>query len=206
MAGFGAKNPYFRKIKEEPEGKLPVYEDKAVKIGRLVKADLTLQMASGKLYADDELAESVDEFISGTLAMETDDMLDVVASEVYGVQVEGKLVRYNIKDDPPAGGVTYYKKLMRQRKVFYQGYFYPLVKASLGSDTASTKTDSITFGTTNTTFIVFTCNSGDWRLVETFETEAEAIDWVKNFTPASADAGTGGGAGGTELRHASSKI
>ena len=60
MASFGAKNPYFRKIKEEPEGKLPVYEDNPVKIGRLVKADLSITMASGKLYADDELAESVE--------------------------------------------------------------------------------------------------------------------------------------------------
>ena len=84
--------------------------------------------------------------------------------------------------------------------------FFPLVKASLGSDTASTKTDSITFGTTNTTFIIFPCNSGDWRFTEEFDTEAEAIAWVKAFTPASDDAGTGGGAGGTELRHASSKI
>ncbi|WP_300763778.1 hypothetical protein [uncultured Oscillibacter sp.] len=206
MASFGAKNPYFRKIKEEPEGKLPVYEDNPVKIGRLVKADVTLQMASGKLYADDELAESVDEFVSGSLAMETDDMLDDVASEVYGVQVEGKQVRYNIQDDPPPGGLAYYKKLMRRRRVLYKGIYFPLVKASLGSDTASTKTDSITFGTTNTTFIIFPCNSGDWRFTEEFATEEEAIAWVKAFTPASADANTGGGTGGTELRHASSKI
>ena len=60
MASFGAKNPYFCKVKEEPEGALPTYEGEPVKIGRLVKADLTLQMASGKLHADDELAESVE--------------------------------------------------------------------------------------------------------------------------------------------------
>ena len=57
MPSFGAKNPYFCKIKEEPEGTLPVYEGDPVKIGRLVKADLTIQMASGKIFADDGLAE-----------------------------------------------------------------------------------------------------------------------------------------------------
>ena len=58
MASFGAKNPYFAPIESEPEGTLPVYKGEPVKIGRLVKADLALTMASGKLYADDELAES----------------------------------------------------------------------------------------------------------------------------------------------------
>ena len=79
MASFGAKNPYFCKVKEEPDGALPTYEGDPVKIGRLVKADLTIQMASGKLFADDGLAESVEEFASGSIAMETDDMLDDVA-------------------------------------------------------------------------------------------------------------------------------
>ena len=156
MASFGAKNPYFCKVKEEPDGKLPVYDGEPVKIGRLVKADLSITMASGKLYADDELAESVEEFASGSLAMETDDIIDSVASVVYGTTVEEKTVHYNTKDDPPSGGLAYYKKLMRKRKVLYKGVFHPLVKASLGNDSASTKTDSITFGTSSTTFTVFT--------------------------------------------------
>ena len=191
MASFGAKNPYFCKVKEEPEGALPTYEGDPVKIGRLVKADLTIQMASGKLFADDGLAESVEEFASGSIAMETDDMLDDVASVVYGTKVEEKLVRYNTADDPPSGGLAYYKKLMRRRKVFYKCIFVPLVKASLGNDTAQTKTDSITFGTTATTFTVFACDNGDWRLTEVFAAEEEALAWVKSrFAPA--DAGAAG--------------
>ena len=134
MASFGAKNPYFCKVKEEPDGKLPVYDGEPVKIGRLVKADLSITMASGKLYADDELAESVEEFASGSLTMETDDIIDSVASVVYGTTVEGKTVHYNTKDDPPSGGLAYYKKLMRKRKVLYKGVFHPLVKASLRSE------------------------------------------------------------------------
>jgi len=186
MPSFGAKNPYFCKIKEEPEGTLPVYEGDPVKIGRLVKADLTIQMASGKIFADDGLAESVDEFASGSVAMETDDILDSAASVIYGTTVDGKTVHYNTKDDPPSGGLAYYKKLMRKRKVLYKGIFHPLVKASLGNDSASTKTDSITFGTSSTNFTVFAAANGDWRITEEFDTEEEAIAWVKGrFAPAS---------------------
>ena len=186
MPSFGAKNPYFCKIKEEPEGTLPVYEGDPVKIGRLVKADLTIQMASGKIFADDGLAESVDEFASGSVAMETDDILDSAASVIYGTTVDGKTVHYNTKDDPPSGGLAYYKKLMRKRKVLYKGIFHPLVKASLGNDSASTKTDSITFGTSSTNFTVFAAANADWRITEEFDTEEEAIAWVKGrFAPAS---------------------
>lgn len=181
MASFGAKYPYFNPVAEEPEGQLPVYKDQdPVRIGRLVKADLTVNLASGKLFADDGLAESVDEFSSGSIAMETDDMEDPVAAEVYGCKVEDKEVHYNVGDDPPAGGLAYFKKLMRRKKVLYKGYFYPLVKAALGNDTAQTKTDSITFGTNNTTFTVFACESGDWRLTEEFQTETAVIAWIKD--------------------------
>lgn len=198
MASFGAKNPYFAPIKSEPEGKLPVYEGEPVKIGRLVKAELTLTMASGKLYADDELAESAEEFVSGAIAMETDDVLDSVASVIYGATVTDKTVVYNTSDNPPPGGLTYYKKLMRRGKLVFKGYYYPRVKAALGNDTAQTKADSITFGTSSTTFTVSNANNGDWRHTEEFDTEADAIAWVKSvLTTTDASGASTGGAEGT---------
>lgn len=180
MASFGAKYPYFNPTASEPEGKLPVYKNpEPVRIGRLVKADLTVNLASGKLFADDGLAESVEEFSSGSIAMETDDMEDSVAAVVYGAEVKDKEVRYTTLDAPPAGGLAYFKKLMRRKKVIYKGYFYPLVMASLGNDTAQTKGDSITFGTNNTTFTVFACEDASWRITKEFETEPEVIAWIK---------------------------
>ena len=179
MASFGAKNPYFAPIESEPEGALPVYKGEPVKIGRLVKADLTLTMASGKLYADDELAESAEEFVSGSIAMETDDILDTVASVIYGATVKEKTVVYNTSDNPPPGGLAYYKKLMRHGKLVFKGLFFPRVKAALGNDAAQTKADSITFGTSTTNFTVSNANNGDWRFTEEFETEDAALAWVK---------------------------
>ena len=179
MASFGAKNPYFAPIESEPEGELPVYKGEPVKIGRLVKADLTLTMASGKLYADDELAESAEEFVSGSIAMETDDILDTVASVIYGATVKEKTVVYNTSDNPPPGGLAYYKKLMRHGKLVFKGLFFPRVKAALGNDAAQTKADSITFGTSTTNFTVSNANNGDWRFTEEFETEDAALAWVK---------------------------
>lgn len=186
MAQFGAKRPIFNPIDTQPESALPTYKEAApLVIGKLVKADLSVTLASGKLFADDGLAESVDEFASGAVAMETDDMVDEVASKLYGATVVEKEVHYKAGDTAPEGGLAYYKVLMRNGKKIFKGYFYPRVKAVLGNDTAQTKGDSITFGTSATSFNVFRCNSDDWRITEEFETEAECVAWCnKKLTPA----------------------
>lgn len=179
MAGFGAKYIKFNPIKETPKKALPVYEDSdPVQLGALVKADLSVTSASGKAFGDDELKESLDEFSYATLAVETLDMLDEVASTLYGCTVEDKLVHYKYGDVPPEGGLAYYKVLMRDGKKFFKGIFHPRSKAALGNDSAQTRTDTITFSTTSTSFTIFTCNSGDWRLTETFDNEEDAIQWV----------------------------
>lgn len=184
MPSFGAESPFFCPVAEEPEGKRPIYSGDPVKIGRLVKADLSVTLASGKLFADDVMSESVDEFAGGSIAMETDDMIDSVSSIVYGVEVQDGTVHYNVGDDPPKGGLGYLKKLMRNKKVLYKAFFYPLVKAVLGNDTAQTKTDSITFGTAAITFSVFACETGVWRDTHEAATRAEALAWVKEqFNP-----------------------
>lgn len=179
MASFGAKYPRFNPIATEPDAALPTYGPAApVSLGRLVKADTTVAMASGKLYADDELAETVDEFSSASIAMETDDIVDESAAIVYGCTVTEKKVSYKAGDSAPLGGLAYYKVLMRRGKKLFKGFFYPKVKAVLGNDNAATKADSITFGTSNTTFNVFACNTGEWRITEELDTEAEAKAWV----------------------------
>ena len=199
MAHFGARHIKFNPIKEQPEDALPVYSDKApVKIGRLVKADLTVNMANGELYCDDELGESLSEFSSGTLAVETDDMLDDVASVVYGCQVVDKTVHYKYGDTPPEGGLGYVKGLMRRGVKSFKSVFYPRTKATLGNDSAQTRGNSITFGTTSTTFTIFTCNSGDWRLTEDFANEQEAKAWVDKMLAGKPAGGENPSGGGTD--------
>lgn len=109
---------------------------------------------------------------------ETDDMVDDAASVVYGCTVAEKEVHYKYGDTPPEGGLAYYKVLVRRGVKSFKGFFYPRAKAALGNDTAQTRADSITFGTSSTTFTIFSCNSGDWRVTKEFDTEAEVKAWV----------------------------
>jgi len=178
MASFGAKYPMFAPIKTEPETGMPTY-DTPVAIGRLIKADMSISMASGKLYGDDALAESADEFSSATIAMETDDMTDDVAGVVYGAKVTDKLVTYSAEDQAPMGGLSYLKYMMRNGVKSYKAIFYPKVKPIIGNDNAQTKGDSITFGTNSTNFTVYETNDGIWRQTEEFADLASARAWQR---------------------------
>ena len=171
MAQFGAKRPVFAPIKTTPDGALPTYDyEKKVTIGKLVKADLTVTNASGELYGDDALAEKVDMFASGSLALETDDKTDEVQTALHGAtkDVESGEVTDSDGDVAPRGGLVYYKVIMRKGIRYFKGIFHPETKAILGNDSAATKGSSITFGTSNTTFTIFRCNSGAWRITPCF--------------------------------------
>ena len=172
MAQFGAKRPRFAPVTDTPAGAIPTYDaEKVVTIGKLVKADLTVTNASGELYADDALAEKVDMFASGVLALETDDKTDEVHAAIHGAtkDIESGEVTDSDSDNAPRGGIVYYK-----------GVFLPLCKAILGNDSAATKGSSITFGTSATSFTVFRCDSGAWRITKEFTgegAEANCIAW-----------------------------
>lgn len=182
MAAFGAKCLKYAQIKTEAAGKLPTYDvTKKVELGRLVKADLTVNFASGTLYADDTLAEQMDEFASGTIAAEVDELEDENASIIYGAVInELQEKEDNTGDEIPFGGLAYYKSLVKNGKKFFRGYFYPKVKAQLGNDNAATKASSITLAAAPITFTVLEPNNGTWRYTKKFDTEADVIQWIDN--------------------------
>lgn len=182
MAGFGARYIQFAPFTgDEPIDALPKYGVK-VNFGRLVKAEIAVSMASGKIYGDDVLDESVDEFISATLNVETTDMTLENEAAIYGSKLTGsdstkKELVDSTEDVVPYGGITYIKVLMRKGKKIFRAYYLPKVKAMFSTDTANTKTDSITMASTPVSFTVFEPNTGAWRYREEFSTFAEAKTW-----------------------------
>lgn len=180
MAAFGAKYIKFAKINKEERGELPTYESgKVITLGDLVKADLTVNFATGELYADDKLAEKVEEFISGSIAAEVDEMDEEEASVIYGEKINEQGERMDhAGDSAPYGGLAYYKTLVKNGVKFFRGYFYPKVRAALGNDNAATKSSSITLATTPITFTVHEPENGNWRYVKKFDSETEVRAWV----------------------------
>ena len=93
MAEFGAKYPCFK----------PDTAEAGIVLGKLVAANLTVNLASGELFADDALDEQLSEFASGSLAMETNDLTDENAAVVYGCNVNDMVVTYNVGNTAPSG-------------------------------------------------------------------------------------------------------
>ena len=168
MAGFGANYPCFK----------PEDAEAGVKLGKLVSANLTVNLASGELYADDSLAEQVSEFSSGSIAMETDDMVDETAAVVFGCKVSEGEATYGKDDTAPMGHLAYYKVLMRSGKKYFKGFYYPRARAALGNDNAQTRGNSITFQTTSTTFTIFADDSGTWRKTKICDTAEDVKSWI----------------------------
>ena len=178
MAAFGAKYIKFAPIKTEPATGMPTY-DTPVTLGDLVKAELTINLASGEIYGDDRLAEKLEEFSSGSIAVEVVDMTDTVESTLFGSAYdESTGLVDNTSDNIPYGGLGYCKVLVRNGKKVYRAIFYPKTKASQGTDSANTKGSSITFASTPVNFTVHEPNDGDWRHRKVFDTEAEAKAWI----------------------------
>ena len=115
----------------------------------------------------------------GAVGRETDDKTDEVHAAIHGAtkDTQSSEVTDSDGDVAPRGGLCYYKVIIRNGVRYFKGVFHPLVKAILGNDSAATKGSSITFGTSATTFTVFRCNSGAWRITKEFTSESECIAW-----------------------------
>ena len=181
---IGAKYPCFAPIATTPVGDLPTYNAPVVVIGELISAALSVTLASGELYSDDALNIKVSDFVSGSVAMQTDGLDDEVVEAIYGATIEadGTLVTYNTSDEAPYGGLAYYAKMKSKAGgTYFKGYFFPKVQAAMGNDSVTTKSNSPTFSTSNINFTVMPADNGDWMKTEILESESEAKAWVASM-------------------------
>ena len=181
MAGFGAMYPCFAPFAaDETTTAMPTYSGGVV-VGELISANMTVTLASGEIWGDNKKIESISEFASAAIPMETVDMVDASAEVIYGVTVTDGEAHYKPGDEAPYGGLCYIKNIQRGSKKLFKGYFYPKAQAAVGNDNAQTKGSSITFQTTTTNFSIMAplYDEGSWLITKTFETLAEAKTWIE---------------------------
>ncbi|MCI8549176.1 MAG: hypothetical protein HFI68_01060 [Lachnospiraceae bacterium] len=177
MAAFGAKYINFAPVTKEPEKGLPLY-GRRMEIGEPVKTELAVKVVTGELYADNRLKEREDEFVSGSLVVEVDDMTKETEAGIYGEAYEAREIVDRDSNHTPYGGLGYYKTLQRNEERIYEAHYYPKVKAVLGMDNAGTEGSSDFFTTKTITFMICEPASGEWRYRKEFTSEAEAISYI----------------------------
>jgi len=178
MAQMGLKYMAWGKIASETDLAVPTYEG-AKQVGAMVSLNVTVNNSEGELHADDMLKEYASEFSSADLTAEVDHIeLEDQAEMLGATYTEDGEYQAGSDDTAPYGGVGGYQVLMVNGVRKYRCWFYPKAKASQPDIDASTKNDSISFGTQPIKMKVTAPKFGPWYCAKEFVSEAEAKEYI----------------------------
>ena len=181
MATTGIKHPVFAPISSRTAGAKPTYST-GILLGKATKADITINTAEGKLYADDSLAEYDTKFQSGSVALGVDELTPAKKAALFGYTVDstsGKTVlKKGASDTAPHGGFGYYKtKKIDGVKKYEVKWMYDVVFRET-NDNAETVNENINFQTVEVTgeiLPVIGLGNDDWCEEQVCDSEAAAI-------------------------------
>ena len=193
MSQYGAFEGRWAPITAETEDKLPTYGN-TISLGALSKCTDNLSFTGLTAEGDDRVVDSLDDFTSGTVDIEYDaGVANEAIAAVHGhtVNEEGEIV-YSTDDAAPYGGYCFLTKNVHGDEKFFQGIFYPKLKAVPQGKAYNGKKQS---GTTLTGDKIHAnleaALNGQYKIVsKEFKTIAEARAWLdtKLKAPAAAAA------------------
>jgi hypothetical protein len=183
MGAIGLKHPVFAPVSTEPAGSLPTYGSGLV-VGKAMEANVSIEHQSAMLYADDEIAESDRGFLSGTITLGVDDLINEAVIAMLGSQAKTiesvDVIRDAALYEPSYGGFGYYRVRKKNGVRLIRAFWYYKTKWVQPSEDAKTKAGAIEWQTPSITGDIFTVADSDetWRDKADFTTEADAIAWL----------------------------
>ena len=195
MAKIGLRNFRYGILTEQSDGSATYGTAKTPAKAISCKVDISNNDA--KLYADDGLAESDTSFQSGTVTLGIDDEDDVTMADMLGHEItNGEIVR-NGDDVAPYVGLGRILTKMVNNVYKYKVEFLYKVKFSEPSQENNTRGESVEFGTSEIVGQVAKLGNGNWSVAKTFNTMAEAQEYLDSFfgsaTPATVTYNANGG-------------
>lgn len=176
MAYYGLSNPWIAKLDPETSKYLEGF-----KCGTAVGTEVNPQYNESKLYGDNVLQESLKEFKYADVTLTTTSMPIEAANVVFGHTIDKtkKSIVYNASDEANYVGYGFFASEMINGKATYIAVVLPKVKFSEGTESYTTKGDSIEFKTPSLSGNAMADATGNWKKKQTFDTEAEAIAYIK---------------------------
>lgn len=180
MAKIGLNNFRYGFLTEAQDG-TPSYSG-AHKPAKAISCNVSVTNNEAKLYADDMLAESDTSFAGGTVEMGIDDEDTQTMADLLGHEVssEGEMVR-NASDMARYVGLGRVITKMVNNVYKYKAEFLYKVKFSEPSQENSTKGESVEFATSTISGVLSALANGEWSKTQTFDTKAEAIDYIETL-------------------------
>lgn len=185
MAMIGLKYPVVGKYSES--GGTVSHTDGMV-LAKAIQANMSINLFSATLYADDGLAESDKGFQDGTIDLNIDDLSQDAAKFIFGANeaaggVTGddttKMLVYKGDDDVPDVGVGFYAPRKKSGVRSYRAIFFTRVKFGYPNETLDTKGEQVTYGTPTIQGTIQLDATGEWKREITVADEAKAIAWLK---------------------------
>lgn len=138
---IGLQDLYYSVIKMEND--VEEYSTPKV-LSKAMKADLTVNTAEAKLYADDALDESANEFINATLKLGIKDLNNEVLKEILGQEIDSNGILWAGDDEPPYLAIGFRAK---KGNGTYRYVWLLRGKFKLPNEAFETKGESITYKT-----------------------------------------------------------
>ncbi|MBP5309635.1 MAG: major tail protein [Lachnospiraceae bacterium] len=179
MAYVGLRKPYVAKYNRISK----TYSD-GFKYSHAVSLNITPNYAEASLFGDDMQVEYEKSFTNATISLGTTSTPIEAASVMFGhtVDLANKKVTYKATDEANYVGLG----VIAPEKVDGENKFVALIVLSAkfadSSEAFSTKADSLTFTTPTIEGSASAADDdGTWKITETFDDEASAEAFVKNY-------------------------
>ncbi len=183
MAYIGLKHPVFSPISSEPAGSVPVYGTGLV-VGYALEANISIKHSDAKLYADDDVRESDNSFLSGTVTLGIDDLSKEAIIAMLGSQEKTVDAKSVVRDAglyvSPLGGFGYYRVRKKANVRYIRAFWYYKTQWAMPAESAKTKGESVEWQTPSIDGEIFTVDDTDytWRDFYDATTEADAVAWL----------------------------
>ena len=177
MAFIGLRKPYFAKLNRTTN----TYSD-GFRFSHAVSMNVTPNYAEASLYGDDVQVEYEKSFTNANVSVGTTSTPLKAADTVFGHEVDytTKKVIYKATDEPNDVGVG----VIAPEKVDGISQYVALIilcaKFADSAETYVTKGDSLSFNTPTIEGSASALDDGRWKLTRIFDTELEAVNWVKD--------------------------
>ena len=161
-------------------------------LGALNKVTETINFNRISGHGDNVKKVEIVEFKDGSLAVETLYLSNENAAALTGAELgttdEDKDLKFGSNDVAPYGSLAFYTNCMKDDGTkYYQGVFFPKVKANMEGESYETKGDSIVLSNAKLTFTVLEPLYGKYRHKSPeFDAEAKAAAWVNEKIKAAA--------------------
>lgn len=178
MAWIGLQYPVAAKYGVATNGTSVEYTEGRV-LGKAISLNATIESTDAKLHADDDVAEQIKEFNSGTISINLDDDNEETTAWLLGhTKNEEDEVVSEYTDAAPYVGIGCYGRRIKSGVSSYRAIWFTKAMFSEPNTELSTKGESIEFGTPTYEGTLMRGVDKSWRITKTFATETEARAWL----------------------------